>query len=435
MSIRTGALFVALVALTLHLVGPSWSPAPSAQAMQEPTITATVPAVATPTVALPTATLIPTATVELPTASPTLPAATPTATAPADNTPTPITTTTPAPTSTATAAADLIVTLEDSPDVILDGGVVSYFVTVSNVGTAPSVATTLLDQLPANIAIEAIGPGCGPTPVGIVCSVPALQPGQNIQFAFTVSAQGGPGTIVNTVLVDPGNQVAELNESNNGATNATAVVPLAGPPPFPPEMQPYPPVAVPEQPPAAEIPPSPPVAVVPAPPIAAQPPVVAAPPTPPEVAGVEAVPAIPDIDLWLQVLNPTQAYTVDMEPVWVAMPGEWYQVAKEESGWALAVWNGDPSSGSVWMLMDDNVQASVYDATNSSIARNVWLRATGPTEAFSATSMEVAWITSPGEWYRVLDRDGDWVFAVYETDGLSNAVWIRLDSRTDLVLA
>ncbi len=41
-------------------------------------------------------------------------------------------------------------------------------------------------------------------------------------------------------------------------------------------------------------------------------------------------------------------------------------------------------------------------------------------------------MTSPGEWYRVLQHDGEWALAVYETDPLSAAVWIRLGDAVQL---
>jgi hypothetical protein len=232
---------------------------------------------------------------------------------------------------------------------------------------------------------------------------------------------------VNSVLVDPGNQISEANESNNVAIVATTVVPVAGPPPA------FPPPAPPE---AAPIPiPQPPVAEVPvpqAPPLAAvPPPAVSAPPL--DVAGVQVVPPEAQTgELWLQILAPTQTYSVDMDPLWVAMPGEWYIVTGQDSGWALAVWEYDTTGWSVWIPMDEKVLATVVDRTDPRISSDVWLVSESSTEAYSSASMQLAWTTSPGEWYRVLQHDNNWALAVYETDPPDATVWIPLDSRVQL---
>jgi hypothetical protein len=82
--------------------------------------------------------------------------------------------------------------------------------------------------------------------------------------------------------------------------------------------------------------------------------------------------------------------------------------------------------------MDQRVNATMIDRADPRIASEVWLVSREPTEAYSAASMQLAWMTSPGEWYRVLQTDGSWALAVYETDPLAASVWIPIDARVEL---
>jgi hypothetical protein len=65
--------------------------------------------------------------------------------------------------------------------------------------------------------------------------------------------------------------------------------------------------------------------------------------------------------IWLVVFSPTDAYTVTMDPAWVANPGEWYRVVSIEADWALAVWEGDPPDVQVWIQIDNRVEITVLD--------------------------------------------------------------------------
>ncbi len=46
--------------------------------------------------------------------------------------------------------------------------------------------------------------------------------------------------------------------------------------------------------------------------------------------------------------------------------------------------------------------------------------------------MDVAWVASPGEWYRVLQYDANWALGVFESDPTNTAAWICLDERVEL---
>ena len=73
---------------------------------------------------------------------------------------------------------------------------------------------------------------------------------------------------------------------------------------------------------------------------------VSVPPVVPQPAGAQ----------WLHVLSPTQAFSVTMDPLWIAQPDEWYFVLREEDGWALTVWEGDPLDSTEWILIDPSVE-------------------------------------------------------------------------------
>jgi hypothetical protein len=98
----------------------------------------------------------------------------------------------------------------------------------------------------------------------------------------------------------------------------------------------------------------------------------------------------------------------------------------QENGWALAYWEGDSPALSVWIEADGRVQISVQDRPLP--PPDYWLQILAPTEAYTPTDA-LAWVASPGEWYRQISQDGGWALAYWEGDSPSAAVWIQLDNR------
>jgi hypothetical protein len=231
---------------------------------------------------------------------------------------------------------------------------VGYLITVQNVGSAPSLPTTVIAQVPDRVGLEYVTPPCAPTASLIVCPVDSLQAGASAAFTFGLTGDGGPGQIVVNAVIDPSNAVVELNEANN-STSATALI-------LPPPAALDPDAAIA---PAAGVPPVPPVASLPELPPAsagqAQAPV--------DVAGVQVPPPVGQArEIWLQILAPTELYGLDMEPIGSAEPGEWYIVTELQDGWALAVWEGDTTAWSVWIPMDDRVLSVSVDRPDPQIA-------------------------------------------------------------------
>jgi plastocyanin len=98
-----------------------------------------------------------------------------------------------------------------------------------------------------------------------------------------------------------------------------------------------------------------PTSVTPAPATATAIPV-APTPTPSTAAG----PPTNVPELWLLVLSPTPAYTMNGTVNWVAQPGEWYRVFDQQGAWALTVWELDTPYNAVWIQADDRVAISAY---------------------------------------------------------------------------
>src|SRR5437588_5005274 len=113
---------------------------------------------------------------------------------------------------------------------------------------------------------------------------------------------------------------------------------------------------------ATPVPPPPPTAAPPppAPPPPAPTEVPAPPPPPaPEPAPAPAPPPRAP-ELWLVVLEPTPAYSMTDDLLWVAAPGEWYQITDQDEGWALTVWEFDTPDNSVWIELDGRVDVAAF---------------------------------------------------------------------------
>jgi YVTN family beta-propeller protein len=107
----------------------------------------------------------------------------------------------------------------------------TYTITVSNVGTAPTVGTvTVTDALPDGLTATAIG-GTGwtcPTPVSCNRSDVLANGNSYPAITLTVSvAINAPASVINSVTVSGG---GETNLANDTAADTTAVTPLSGPP-------------------------------------------------------------------------------------------------------------------------------------------------------------------------------------------------------------
>ena len=73
-------------------------------------------------------------------------------------------------------------------------------------------------------------------------------------------------------------------------------------------------------------------------------------------------PAPPEAgQLWAVIFAPVQTYSTTMAPLWLAMPGEWYQVLQREGGWMLGRWEGDPPEFAVWIQEGPYLEFATFD--------------------------------------------------------------------------
>ena len=123
-------------------------------------------------------------------------------------------------------ASDLTITKMHSPSVAIPGEAVTYTVTVSNVGSAPSSgAVTVTETPPPGLTITALS-GTGWTctvATGICTRSDALAPGASypgITVTTSVGAGAAPGAVTNTAVVSGG---GDSNSTNNTATDPTII--------------------------------------------------------------------------------------------------------------------------------------------------------------------------------------------------------------------
>ncbi|RPI58514.1 MAG: DUF11 domain-containing protein, partial [Chloroflexi bacterium] len=95
--------------------------------------------------------------------------------------------------------------------VVAPGQLVTYTVTVQNIGDEPGTLSTVVDLLPAGFAFHSMGPGSDVTanPVGTSGTItwsPAatVQPGASLRLVYRFTASQVPGTYANQVSITSG---------------------------------------------------------------------------------------------------------------------------------------------------------------------------------------------------------------------------------------
>jgi uncharacterized repeat protein (TIGR01451 family) len=180
-----------------------------------------------------------------PTRTSTTTATVPTSTATGTTTPATATgTTTPATatvTTTGTATLtpiDLIITKTDTPDPVDPGDLVTYTITVANIGQTAAANVTVLDALPAGLTFGSAAGDAGPAgstpfvcnqtaPPGTVVCTGGSIPGGATRTITLVAIVDNPCTVIspvtNQATVDPSNTIAEGNEANNTVMHQTSI--------------------------------------------------------------------------------------------------------------------------------------------------------------------------------------------------------------------
>ncbi|MCW2924130.1 MAG: hypothetical protein JWM98_1534 [Thermoleophilia bacterium] len=120
------------------------------------------------------------------------------------------------------AAADLAVLISDAPDPALQGGTITYTVTVTNHGPSSATGVLATDVLPAGLTFSAAGSTSTCTAAGatVTCDFGGVTTGDT-ELATIVVTASQDGTFTNTVSVD-GTQ-GDPVPSNDSATTTTTV--------------------------------------------------------------------------------------------------------------------------------------------------------------------------------------------------------------------
>lgn len=128
--------------------------------------------------------------------------------------------------STTVTAADLSVSLIDSPDPVDVGQPLTYTIRVINNGPSSTAGVILTDALPSSVSLKSIAPNQGACNGGsvITCNLGALNSGGNANIQIVVTPLL-TGMITNTVTV--GGAEPDPSLENNAATQTTTVLPVA----------------------------------------------------------------------------------------------------------------------------------------------------------------------------------------------------------------
>lgn len=66
------------------------------------------------------------------------------------------------------------------------------------------------------------------------------------------------------------------------------------------------------------------------------------------------------VEVWVQILDPTQTFTEAMEPAWMATAGEWYRVMSQDANWVLAHREGESQELAVWIELTPAVALETF---------------------------------------------------------------------------
>jgi uncharacterized repeat protein (TIGR01451 family) len=127
-------------------------------------------------------------------------------------------------------AADLRVTLDDSPDPVVARANLTYTVTAHNLGPGPATGVTMTDPLPADASfVSAVSTqgsctrtGSGKSNGLLTCDLGSINALDSVSVTIVVSPSR-EGTLTNTASVQAG--TPDPDAANNTATATTTVLP------------------------------------------------------------------------------------------------------------------------------------------------------------------------------------------------------------------
>ncbi|HSR99356.1 MAG TPA: hypothetical protein VLM79_20030 [Kofleriaceae bacterium] len=131
--------------------------------------------------------------------------------------------------TTVNAAADLSISMADSPDPIFGSGQLHYAIDVNNLGPNTASGLTVSNSLPSgNVTfVSAVGAGWNCNPAGqlVICTRPSLLIGAAPTITITVQAPSESTSLMNTATVT--STSSDLVSSNNTAVVNTSVLSAA----------------------------------------------------------------------------------------------------------------------------------------------------------------------------------------------------------------
>lgn len=125
---------------------------------------------------------------------------------------------------------DLIASIADTPDPAVAGETLTYTVTTMNDGPNPANDARAVLELPAGVSYQSASPGCGPSPMGVICDLGVLPAYASATRSVTVLVDadlvylnGGPKTITATATAD-NEGWPDLDAGNDSASEDTLVL-------------------------------------------------------------------------------------------------------------------------------------------------------------------------------------------------------------------
>lgn len=118
-------------------------------------------------------------------------------------------------------AADLALTKADDPDPVLAGGLLTYTLTVENLGPNTATNTILTDTLPTGVTFQSASAGCTEASGIVTCALGDIPAGESVVVTIVVLAPDTAGVIANTAVV--ASAAPDPNLANNTASAETTV--------------------------------------------------------------------------------------------------------------------------------------------------------------------------------------------------------------------
>ena len=119
--------------------------------------------------------------------------------------------------------SDLTISQIDNPDPVIIGSVLTYTISVNNLGPDTAINVSVTDTLPDEVVFINASPGCTKIGGNVSCDVGNLSVGASTDIMIEVTTPGVEGSIINTATVI--GDVVDPNPDNNTSTEETTIIP------------------------------------------------------------------------------------------------------------------------------------------------------------------------------------------------------------------